>query len=86
MLYVWGMDDLRAPLSASPIGPELALLEGVRRDLDAVEAALANAGDDGYGTCAACGEPLPDEVLAESPLARWCQLHEQRRPPLQAPQ
>ena len=33
--------------------------------------------DDGaYGTCAVCGSRLPDELLADSPVATACADHE----------
>lgn len=54
---------------------ELAALAQVQDDLSDVDRALAALDDGTYGTCQVCGEALPDELLAESPVARLCAAH-----------
>jgi DnaK suppressor protein len=44
-------------------------------DLDEVDAALGRLAEGTYGTCAVCGEPIPDEELATLPTARACAGH-----------
>jgi len=52
---------------------DLAALEAIERDLDAVDAALRRLDDGSYGTCESCGAPLAG--LDEDPLARRCPEH-----------
>jgi RNA polymerase-binding transcription factor DksA len=50
-------------------------LDGAERDVDDVERALRRLDDGSYDTCEICGEPIPEEVLAESAAARTCGRH-----------
>jgi len=50
-----------------PEPPDLVAIEG---DLTAVEAALAALDDGSYWVDAVTGETIPDEVLADNPIAR----------------
>lgn len=45
-------------------------LDAIAADLDGVERALTRLDDGSYWTDEVTGEPLPDEVLAESPTRR----------------
>jgi RNA polymerase-binding transcription factor DksA len=56
-----------------PGSPSDLSVDEVDRLLDEVEGALSRLDDGTYGTCAACGEPIDDAVLAASPTARTCQ-------------
>lgn len=47
--------------------PDLAAIE---RDLTAVEGALTGLDDGSYWVDEVTGEPIPDEVLADNPVAR----------------
>ena len=48
-------------------------IDEVDRLLDEVEGALSRLDDGTYGTCAACGGPIEDVLLAGSPTTRTCQ-------------
>jgi RNA polymerase-binding transcription factor DksA len=45
-------------------------LDGIERDLDAVDAALGRLADGTYWTDEVTGQPVPDDVLAADPTAR----------------
>lgn len=62
--------------NASPLAADLELLAHLRRDLDNVEVALERIDAGTYGRCEACGQPVPDEALSESPAERMCALHQ----------
>ena len=51
------------------------MLERVEGELADVEAVLPRIDDSTYGTCEACGAPIPDERLAEAPATRFCAAH-----------
>lgn len=55
---------------------DLSLLEQVEGELADVEHALRRIDDGTYGTCEACGEPIPDERLEAMPAARFCVVHQ----------
>ncbi len=50
-------------------------LESAGRVLDGVDRALSALADGTYGTCAACGAPIDDMVLAQDPTALHCAGH-----------
>jgi RNA polymerase-binding transcription factor DksA len=62
-------------VAAGAVDPDLALLDALADELDAVEAALARIDAGGYGRCATCGEAIDDAVLAADPLALGCPSH-----------
>ena len=74
-------DLAEAPGSATPAGistvePGLASdlsIDEVDRLLDEVEGALSRLDDGTYGTCASCGGPIGDALLAGSPTTRTCE-------------
>jgi RNA polymerase-binding transcription factor DksA len=49
-----------------------ALLDGARRRLTELDAALERLDAGTFGTCEACGRPIPAERLAVRPAARTC--------------
>ena len=51
---------------------DLSILEQVEGELHDVEHALRRLSDGTYGTCEACGKPIPDERLEAMPAARFC--------------
>ena len=55
---------------------DLSLLEQVEGELADVEHAMQRLDDGTYGTCEACGEPIPDERLEALPAARFCVVHQ----------
>jgi len=59
----------------------LGLLEGARRDLDAVERAAQRLAEGTYGRCLRCGEPIPAERLEALPAAETCLACASRRRP-----
>lgn len=69
-------DTPEARAVAAERAAELAALRQVQGDLAAVDRALAAIDDGAYGTCAVCGSRLPDELLADSPVATACADHE----------
>jgi DnaK suppressor protein len=50
----------------------VSLLEQVESELLEIEAALERAGRGTYGTCQACGRPIPAERLEALPATRFC--------------
>ena len=54
---------------------ETAILDRVAADLDDVDRALERLDGGTYGRCEACGDPLGDDVLAATPVARTCRRH-----------
>jgi DnaK suppressor protein len=50
----------------------LASLEAARERVRAVDAALARVDEGTYGTCAVCGEAIPEERLEARPLSVRC--------------
>ena len=59
----------------------LGLLDGARRDLDAVERAAQRLAEGTYGRCLRCGEPIPAERLEALPAAETCLACASRRRP-----
>jgi RNA polymerase-binding transcription factor DksA len=58
-----------------PASSSLRLRDRANRafaDLAAVEDAIARTDDGSYGLCAACGQPMSEEWLAEEPQIRHC--------------
>jgi RNA polymerase-binding protein DksA len=49
-----------------------ALLDGARRRLAEVEAAIVRLADGSYGRCAICGEPIGAARLSARPTASTC--------------
>lgn len=49
-----------------------SLSDAERTQLLAVEAALERLDDGSYGTCANCGDPIPQPRLEAVPWARYC--------------
>ena len=70
------MADADAAQVAEERARELAALTQVQGDLAAVDRALTALDEGTYGTCEVCGEPIADEALAASPVARTCGAHE----------
>jgi DnaK suppressor protein len=59
----------------------LGLLEGARRDLEAIERAAQRLAEGTYGRCLRCGEPIPAERLEALPAAETCLACASRRRP-----
>ena len=59
----------------------LGLLEGARRDLEAVERAAQRLAEGTYGRCLRCGGPIPVERLEALPAAETCLACASRRRP-----
>jgi hypothetical protein len=57
-------------------GPDLAALEQLLVDLTAVDAALAALDAGTYGRCAACDEPIADDLFAADPTRTTCAIHD----------
>jgi RNA polymerase-binding transcription factor DksA len=69
-----GTDDHIADSATDTFMRELdgGLEENAEHLLDEVDAALARLDDGTYGTCAACGQRIPDERLEAVPWASLC--------------
>ncbi len=68
--------------SLEQIGRETSLAEQERRELLAIERALAKMSSGGFGTCEDCGEEIPSRrllVLPEARLCAHCQTFEERQ-------
>ena len=50
----------------------VSMLEDVERQLEDVEHAFHRLSDGTYGTCEACGRPIPKERLEAQPATRFC--------------
>jgi RNA polymerase-binding transcription factor DksA len=70
------VSDHDAGAVAEERAQELAALTQVQGDLAEVDRALAALDEGTYGTCQVCGEPIADEALAASPVARTCGAHD----------
>lgn len=73
-------DDVPAPDEASTQPPPSAragtdALERIAEELSAVDAAMVRLDDGRYGSCAACGNPIGDDRLADAPIAVYCAGH-----------
>ena len=72
----YGDRQARAAELENPVDlePDLAdvLLARCHDAMDEINAALARIGDGSYGTCAACGAPIPFERLEVVPAADRC--------------
>ena len=55
---------------------DLSVQEDIDGRLEDIARALDKLGSDTYGTCEACGEPIPDERLEAVPAARYCVEHQ----------
>ena len=55
---------------------DLSIIESVRGELDAIEAAFARIDAGTYGSCEICHEPIGDERLDAVPAARFCVEHQ----------
>ena len=80
------MDDRPAPQAPAPGPPGTATrpaetdvedldLDGIAAELGRVESALERLDAGAYGRCAACGDPIGDDVLADDPTAATCAAH-----------
>jgi len=49
---------------------DLSILESLEYELRELEAAVRRVDDGAYGTCEACGGPIPEERLEVQPAAR----------------
>ncbi len=58
---------------------ELALQEDAAARLEDVARAFEKLGDGSYGTCEACGGPIPEERLEAMPAARFCVEHQEQQ-------
>lgn len=58
---------------------DLSLQEDVTGRLEDVARAFEKLEDGTYGTCEACGKPIPDERLEAMPAARYCVEHQAER-------
>ena len=56
-------------------GPDLSALEQIETDLNAVDAALAALDGGTYGRCAACDQPIGDDLLEVEPTRTACLAH-----------
>ena len=68
--------------SLEQIGRETSLAEQERRELLAIERALAKMSTGNFGTCEDCGEEIPQKrllVLPEARLCAHCQTFEERQ-------
>jgi DnaK suppressor protein len=54
------------------------LEEGATRRVEQIDAALARIEDGTFGTCTACGKPIPEERLRAVPWAPLC-IDDQRK-------
>ncbi len=54
---------------------DIALLENAERHLTDINEALARIETGAYGTCRACGQPIPFERLQAMPTAAYCVKH-----------
>jgi RNA polymerase-binding transcription factor DksA len=63
--------ELQDPIDLEPDLAE-ALLARCSEAMDEIHAALARIGDGTYGTCVACGDPVPVERLEIVPAADRC--------------
>ena len=72
--------DAEAPAGASlqpaPADESGLDVERVEAELDDVARALDRLDEGTYGTCEACGTALADDVLAATPAARTCEVHQ----------
>lgn len=75
-----------SPTEALPAAPALAPapaearpgdldLDGIASELAAVESALERLDAGEYGRCAACGDPIGDDLLDGDPTALTCAAH-----------
>jgi DnaK suppressor protein len=67
--------------SLEQLGRDTSLAEQERRELLAIERALAKMASGGFGTCEDCGEEIPAKrlmVLPEARLCAHCQTFEER--------
>ena len=55
---------------------DLSILEQVESELGDVEHAIRRLDEGTYGTCEACGKPIPDERLEAMPATRLCLEHQ----------
>jgi RNA polymerase-binding protein DksA len=55
---------------------DLSIRDAAEDSLRMVEAALERVSEGTYGTCARCGEPIPDERLEARPEAEYCVEHQ----------
>jgi RNA polymerase-binding transcription factor DksA len=51
---------------------DLSILEEIEGELAEVEHALRRLDEGTYGTCEACGKPIPPERLEAMPATRFC--------------
>ena len=58
---------------------DLSILESLEYELAQLEAALKRVDEGTYGTCEACGNPIPVERLEAQPAARFCAEHQPER-------
>ena len=63
--------ELQDPIDLEPDLAD-ALLARCFEAMDDIDAALARIGDGTYGTCVACGDPIPVERLEIIPAADRC--------------
>jgi DnaK suppressor protein len=64
------------------LGRDTSLMEAERRELLAVEKALAKMANGSFGICEDCGEEIPQKrllVLPEARLCAYCQAYEERQ-------
>ncbi len=76
---VGGADDVSS--GGSDIGSDgggdidVAVLDGIERELADVELALQRLGDGTYGRCESCGQVLGEDELESVPAGRFCRAH-----------
>ena len=58
---------------------DLALQEDATGRLEDVARAFEKLEDGSYGSCEACGRPIPEERLEVMPAARYCVEHQAKR-------
>jgi DnaK suppressor protein len=66
--------DDEAALASDSASKDMAVvtLERERRTLEEIESALRRIKSGEYGSCASCGEPIPEARLKALPWARVC--------------
>lgn len=58
---------------------DISILESLEAELADLETALRKLDEGTYGTCEACGKPIPAERLEAVPAARFCLQDQKRR-------
>jgi RNA polymerase-binding transcription factor len=57
------------------VSADLARLDEISSELEAIEAALGRLDEPSYGMCEQCGSPIGTELLIADPMATRCSVH-----------